>query len=440
MGQEIPNPGRRTTGGRTVKRKLTLCALTDLRDGRFLFVLCFLLYSAVYLGRLNLAAAITEITTTGILEKDAAGLISTAFFIVYGVGQIINGFLSDRVSPFFLIGISVGGSALANLAMFFAMYTSAPLWCWLLIWAVNGYAQSAIYPTLIRLVSGVLPEQMQVSAGANLFASTAVGTMCSNLLCAAIMKFLSWRFCFFVPAVILGAVSVLWSILTRPMGKKTLSYGEATPVQRSQGTEPSKHGLFHAMTVSGGFVMMLVIGVFFVVKESVTVWSPTLLTEIFSAEPSFTVAISTVISVAAVFGAMLARFVLERCLHDEVKSIALLNLLVCIGLILVRTVGMQSIWLMLILLSAVLVLLTGINTLFLAVIPLRFGRLGIASTVTGLLNAMGSAGCAAASYLTGLMAERGGWSSTIWFWLALAAGCVAVELLLIPRWMRFKRM
>lgn len=424
-----------------MKRKITLTALTDLRDGRFLFAICLILYSVVYIGRMNLSAAITEMTTTGILEKDSAGLISTSFFVVYAVGQLINGVLSDRVSPFLLIGVSLGGSALANLGMFFAVCASAPLWCCLVIWAINGYAQSAVYPTLIRLASGAMPEQMQVSAGANLFIATAVGPMCSSLLCAAVMKFLSWQLCFLMPALLLGIVAVLWLVLTRPIKKKTLLCCAEKPVRtEEQESASAKHGLFYYMAVSGCFVMMPLICAFYVVKESVVVWSPTLLTEIFLAEPSFTVAISTVISLSAVFGSMLARFVLMHCMHDEMKSVALLNVLVGIGLVLVQTVGMRSIWLMLILLSVVLVLLTGLNTLFLGIIPLRFGRWGVVSTVAGLLNAMGSAGCALASYLTGLMAQHGGWSSTIWFWFALAVASVIVELLLVPRWMRFKRM
>lgn len=105
-----------------------------------------------------MAAVITEITTTGILEKDSAGLISTDFFVVYAAGQLVNGFVSDRMFPFVLIASSLGLSAAANLVMFFAMYTGAPFWCYMLIWAANGVAQSAIYPTLIRIVSTVMPE------------------------------------------------------------------------------------------------------------------------------------------------------------------------------------------------------------------------------------------------------------------------------------------
>lgn len=425
-----------------MKRKITLTALTDLRDGRFLFALCCILYGSIYFGRLNLAAAITEITTTGILEKDVAGLIHTVFFAVYAVGQLINGFLSDRLSPFSLIVVSLSGSAVANLVMFWAMSSSAPFWCFLLIWGVNGFAQSAVYPTLIRLVSGVLPEKMRISSGSILFAAAAIGIMCSNLLCAGIMKVWSWEFCFLMPAAFLAMLALVWFVLTRKISAKTLAREVIQPVEEEakEETKSSGHGLLYYMAVSGGFVMMPAIAAFYVVKESITVWSPTLLTEIFSADPSFTVALSTVISLASIFGAMLAQLVFTHWLHDEMKSIAFFNFSVGIGLILVLTVGMKSIWAMLILLSLILVLLTSVNTLFMGIIPLRFGRFGVVSTVTGLLNCIGAGGCAAASYVTGLVAEIGGWNNTVLLWLGLTVIGLLAELLLIPRWMRFKQM
>ena len=429
-----------------MKSQLRVTALTDLRDGRRLFTLCFILYCMVYIGRLNLSAAITEITTTGILEKDSAGLIGTAFFVVYAAGQLINGFLSDRMSPFFLIGFSIGMSAAVNLVMFFAMYLSAPLWCYILIWAANGYAQSAIYPTLIRMIATVLPEPMRISAGANLFASTAVGTMCANLISASIMKFWSWQFCFLAPAILLGTMSLSWFIFTAPLSAKSVSRVESEPAlpEEKSDVEPEQkkpgRGLVYYMAVSGAFIMMIPIGAFAVVKESVTVWSPTLLTEVFSAEPSFTVAISTVISLAAIFGAVIARTVLMHWLRDEMKTNVFFYLLTVGALALVLVLGMRSLWSMLILLSLVLILFTALNTVFMGVIPLRFGRYGLSSTVTGVLNAVGAAGNAAASYLTGLMAKTGGWNSTIVFWLALSGVGALVTLLIIPRWMRFKRM
>ncbi|MBQ2768221.1 MAG: MFS transporter [Clostridia bacterium] len=425
-----------------MKRQLSVCALTELRDGRRLFLLCFVVYCSVYIGRLNLAAVITEITTTGILEKDSAGLISTAFFVVYAAGQLVNGFVSDRMSPFFLIASSLGLSAAANLVMFFAMYTGAPFWCYMLIWAANGVAQSAIYPTLIRIISTVMPEQMQITAGANLFASTAVGTMTSNLLCSAIMKYWSWQFCFLVPALWLGLVAMCWIVFSRFFSAKCVSRVEYTPNSRESGkaSVKPKHDLIGPMVMSGAFVMMISIGAFSIVKESITVWSPTLLTEIFSAEPSFTVAISTVIPLAAIFGAMIARFILMNWLHDEMKSISFLYVLVGIGLVLVLTAGMHSIWTMLVLLAVIIVLLTGINTLFMGIIPLRFGRYGIASTITGVLNSISAIGNGVAAYLTGLMAQSGGWNRTIVFWLVLVGVALLVSLLLIRRWMRFKQM
>ena len=79
-----------------MKKRLEITALTDKHSSRVLFLCCFCFYFLIYLGRLNYSAALAGITASGFLEKDAAGLISTSFFICYGAGQFFSGFTADR--------------------------------------------------------------------------------------------------------------------------------------------------------------------------------------------------------------------------------------------------------------------------------------------------------------------------------------------------------
>ena len=58
----------------------------------FLLCLCFLVYLSTYLGRLNYSASITAILHEGDFTKSQTGVIGTAFFLAYGIGQFISGF------------------------------------------------------------------------------------------------------------------------------------------------------------------------------------------------------------------------------------------------------------------------------------------------------------------------------------------------------------
>ncbi len=427
-----------------MKCRITTVPLREARDGRYLFAVCFLMYFMLYLGRLNLSAVMAEITTTGLMEKDAAGLIGTAFFATMGCGQIINGFLSDRTNPFRLVFISFVGSGLANVGMYLAAAYSAPQWVYPLIWAINGYAQSAVWPTMVRIFSTVLPEEMRVSAGSNILASTAVSMMAANLLYSSVMRYLRWQICFMIPGTLLVAAAVFWFFGTKKISRRTVCRDAAAEPEPSAGdasAERTKEDgvLMRQLAASGGFAIMAAMLLFVIVKESVPTWAPTLLTETFQTDPSFAVLISTVVSVAGIFGAAISRLVMLRLMHDELKSATLFFSVLSAALLLLALVGMKSIVLMLLLLAVILICLIGSNTMLGSLVPLRFGRFGIASTVAGIINAVACLGAALSSYLTGLMAKFGGWQVTIFFWLGLILASLAITLAVTRRWLRFKR-
>ena len=66
-------------------------------------VLCSLTYFISYLTRINYGAVIVEIVRTEGITKSAASLATTGSFITYGLGQIISGYLGDRMRPKYLI-------------------------------------------------------------------------------------------------------------------------------------------------------------------------------------------------------------------------------------------------------------------------------------------------------------------------------------------------
>ena len=70
---------------------------------KLIFIACFAAYSSSYIGRINFSAALPAIINDGFFTKTEAGIIGSAFFIVYGAFQIINGFLGDKITENFPI-------------------------------------------------------------------------------------------------------------------------------------------------------------------------------------------------------------------------------------------------------------------------------------------------------------------------------------------------
>ncbi len=424
-----------------MKKRLTLTPLESKRAGTYMFLLCFIFYFVVYFGRLNYSAALAEITTTGFMEKDAAGLISTAFFVTYGLGQLVNGFISDKMPPFGLVTLGIALSAVMNLLMYVSVKAGAGFAVYIVCWALNGYVQSVIWPTMIRIVSTVLPDEIRVSAGVSMLATTAVGTVLSYVLSSAIMRVASWRECFLIPGIILAFGAVVWFIATRPISVKTVSCAEPEPPSethpglKSRESEP----LIPLMLASGAFIMLIPIAMYSIVKDGITTWTPTIITELFATEPYLATLLTTVIPLISIFGAALSKLVMEKWLHDELKSTAFLFAVGIISFVLMLTIGESSLVLMLALLAIIITCMLGINTMLISLVPLRFGKYGRAATMTGVLNSTAAICCGISTYVVGLLAKAAGWTVVFTIFLVLCAVGLSVSLALVRRWMEFKR-
>ena len=80
-------------------------------------ITCWLVYMVAYLTRNTYAASIVHLTGQGLLTPSLAGLISTCYFISYGSGHMINGFLADRIKPVTMLCIGITGTAVCNVLM-----------------------------------------------------------------------------------------------------------------------------------------------------------------------------------------------------------------------------------------------------------------------------------------------------------------------------------
>ena len=83
-----------------------------------------LIYFGSYLMRINFAVMIVKVCSDMKIEKTALSVVLMGLTIAYGFGQLVSGFLGDKIKPEYLI---TGGPALAvacNFAMFFSTSVS----------------------------------------------------------------------------------------------------------------------------------------------------------------------------------------------------------------------------------------------------------------------------------------------------------------------------
>lgn len=127
------------------------------RLGHVLFLLCWISYFSTYIGRQNYSAVMAEIIRSEGFLNRTCGLVGTGFFICYGAGQIISGFLGDRLSPKWLIFTGISVSAIINgiMSLLHSPQSMAAAWC------LNGAAQSMTWSPILRVFSEYLPASQQ---------------------------------------------------------------------------------------------------------------------------------------------------------------------------------------------------------------------------------------------------------------------------------------
>ena len=79
----------------------------------------------------------------------------TGTFITYGIGQLVSGVLGDMLSPKKLVLCGLVGTVLMNIAIPFC---TSP-YQMLIVWSVNGFAQSFMWPPIVKLMTAIYSEE-----------------------------------------------------------------------------------------------------------------------------------------------------------------------------------------------------------------------------------------------------------------------------------------
>ena len=116
-------------------------SIESLKKSRIVVVVLWLIYASAYFGRTCYSAAIASIVSNGIYTKADIGIVGTVFFICYGVGQIVNGIVGDRVNPFKMVLCGAFLSGLCCVSIAFADSILAMS----IIWGANGIFQSMLW-------------------------------------------------------------------------------------------------------------------------------------------------------------------------------------------------------------------------------------------------------------------------------------------------------
>lgn len=405
--------------------KQTVCSrLRSDTQGKTLYLLSWLAYASAYIGRYNYSAVMGAITAENSLSPSAAGAVSTGYFICYAVGQILFGLLSQSVSPYAMILIGLCGSGLCNLGAGAFSTSFMGLLC-----GANGLFQAMIWPPIVRLFAESMPLERQKRACVSINSTTPAGTLAAYALSAVLLQFADWHHVFFsCGGLLLGMAAVFW-LGTAPLRRAT-AYAPQPEFQKQKGTGNGPAALLAA----GLGAMLLPVLLHGGLKDGVTNWVPSMIQSNFGISPAFSAAVAMALPLVNLSGAYLSGWLNEHCTHNELKTAGILFALASACLLALPLAMRTSLLLAVLLLAVTTASMLGVNTMFINVIPVKAGRHGGASMLSGTLNAVTYLGAAAATWGIGAAAEGCGWNAVFLLWLVMAMLALLVSALLAGRW------
>lgn len=392
--------------------------LTDKKQIKKLRLLFMLTYMVSYLTTINYGAVIVEICDDMGIAASLLSLAVAGSFITYGVGQLISGFLGDRIQPkkMVFIGLAI------TIAMNFCVPFCTNAWLMTALWCINGFAQSFLWPPIVRLMVALFKEEDYKKATVVVSWGGSFGTIFVYVTSPIWITISGSRLVFWVSAALGLLMLCLWN-LSCPNIKDE-------PVEKAAG---SKVGMRYFMSplILG---IMLAIVLQGALRDGVTTWMPSYISETFHYSNAASILTGVLLPLFSILSFQVTSKIYNKrpnaplfCaggifLTGGISSFLLLqfsgeNALICIFCMALLTACMH-----------------GVNLILVCMLPIFFKDSGNVSTISGILNACTYVGSSISTYGIAKISENCGWNITITIWMLIALAGMCICFICIPLW------
>jgi len=372
-----------------------------------LVILSGILYFFCQICRTDLSACMVDLLPDLGIAKDAMGLAITAGYIAYAVGMSINSLLTDRTNPRLMICAAMFCCAATHLGIRLLPYLPVMI----VLCCVNGYAQSAVWPSIVRLTADNLPAEQQESA----LRIVSLFQHAGSLSC-----FLGgWRTAMSVTAAACLTLSFVWFLM-----RDLRTASQTTQMQKKRAAKLNwqffrRGKLLYFMGVACLTGM---------IRDGLTSWAPVYFSEEFSLNATLSLILSAVLPAAKILALAVHPAVQKKV--PKTRTQLIVFYVGCAAAACIVLLANLAGWTLAAagFMAVMLCLMVCTDLSFTISIPIQFGSVGRSATVSGILDCMLYLGAAISSYLFALLAQWGGWTATIVSWIVIPL--IAIGILL----------
>lgn len=395
--------------------------LTDKRQIKSLQLLFMFTYMVSYLTRINYGAVIVEMSDDMQVEASLLSLAVTGSFITYGAGQLISGYLGDRIQPKRLVQIglttTIGMNALLPLC-------TAP-WLMTVLWCLNGFAQSFMWPPIVRLMVALFGEEDYKKATVVVSWGGSFGTIFVYLTSPIWIMIAGWKLVFWVSAALGLIMMMLWYKFCPDIETDT---AEKKVAKAEKGIALLKHPLMWGI--------MLAIVLQGALRDGVTTWMPTYISDVFCFSNAGSILTGVLLPLFSILSFQVTSKIYASNPNAPLLCAGGIFLAGGVSALLLLAFSGKNAVICILCMALLTACMHGVNLILVCMLPASFKGSGSVSTVSGVLNACTYVGSAVSTYGIAKISEISGWSITISVWVVIAFAGMCLCFAGIPEWKR----
>ena len=384
-----------------------------------LVFLCAVIYFVSYVTRINYSAVLVEIMKSEGYEKTAASVPLTGLFIVYGIGQLISGFLGDRFSSEKIIFTGLLLTATMNFLLPFAPNTIFMT----IIWSINGFAQALMWPPLVKILARYMTKEAYSANIVYILLGSSIGTIFVYTVSPIVISLSgNWKYVFFGASAVAIIAAIVWIMTIFRFENLT----QETQIAVTPSENANRNGSIPFTKMA---ILLLGIVMFTnifqgLLRDGIATWMPTYMADSFGFSSSSAILTGVALPIATITISFFTATIYRKILKNEAKCTALF-FAICTACCFVLCVSQNSSALLsTIMLMAANAATHAINFMYTAIVVAKFERFNKTSFVTGAINSSVYIGSAVSTYGIAAINESFGWSGTMITWL----GCAVIGL------------
>ncbi|MCH6574975.1 MAG: MFS transporter [Bacteroidetes bacterium] len=371
------------------------------------------------------------------------GVIDGLYLTAYAVGQFVWGMLGDKVGTRKIVLLGLLGSIIAG----FAMGVSSIMLAFGVFALLQGLSQSTGWAPLAKNITNwfSLRERGVVMGwwATNYTIGGLIGAPFAGLMA---VYFGDWRFAFFIPAIVLAVIMILFFLLqkNRPqdMGLPPIEeYHKEEPVSEEVSndeivSEPEEGSWKSIIEVIKNPMVIRLGAVYFFIKPTryaILFWGPLYISESLGTGMAESAFVNAAFFLAGPFSVLAAGYASDIIFQSRRMPYCVISMF-ALAILLFFFNDLASVQSSLVsagLLFSVGFLIYGPDSLVSATAAVDFGTRKGASTASGVINGMGSIGAIAGGTIPGFFKESWGWDGVFMF---LSASVLIASLLMISKW------